>query len=124
MGDVGEIDLDPDVGVLGQLAPEPLDELLRPLLREHTDRDVAPAAMRCEPLCSELVGERSRSAPPGEVDDDVPVELALALRLLGLGRLARRVLRFLLRRRRRQLGSKRPSTPPRRDASASARCLR
>ena len=66
--DVGEVGLDPDLLVVGELRAETLGELLRQLLGQRAGDDVAPAPAHAKPSASSRSRELRRLVPSGKAE--------------------------------------------------------
>src|SRR5262245_247771 len=85
LGPVPGVGADADVAAVGHLALEALANLGRRLLAGRADQQVLESALDVEAAALELLGELARVADVGEVDHDLPREVARgALLLAGL----------------------------------------
>ena len=72
-GEIGEVDLDPDIRVAGHLGVDTVREFLRVLLGHRIGDEVSPAASDSAPFRRESLCKNDGVLPVGQVDDDVPV---------------------------------------------------
>ena len=94
--------VDPNVSGLAELAAKTFRQLGGALLGHRSDRHVSPTTLRGQTLLSKASRETPCAVPRPQLDDDVPVVLALDLGLALLGRFSLVVLAFLLCRRARE----------------------
>src|SRR5512144_70741 len=102
-GHVLGVATDPDVAALRYLPLETLAQLDGALLGRGADQQVAEVTLDRQVLLAQLLGEREGLPDVGDVDDDLPRVLAVAL---GLARSLLLVLAHLLRERGLVLGER------------------